>query len=254
MKQARRKELKTNLLSLELQKMYETLNRYATHLVVAAVVVGMILAGWWYTRSQAHAATQQAWREYFAVSQLDPTDDQVDAIDRARDLVAGHGLDKQLGPEVRDLLGRMIYARAMSLDLTADPSERLNLLAEADEVYQALIDTFSDQPFVVARARIMRASIQESRLVAGKGSLETVREIYQALIDAESAIYRPLATNLLSTVEERTRKLVLVAATQPAALPTLSPGAIPPPPVPVPAPATGPAAGPASGGTTQPAE
>lgn len=226
MKQARRKELKRNLLSVKLEELYDASRRYAIHLLAGAAVVVLFVVVVLTMNLRAEAQRQEAWNAYLEVRQMDPAANGEQVLDSARRLVADYGNHPEMGLLARDTLGRLLYARAMTLDPHAEREEYLKLLNDARSAYRDLIAGANSRDEVATRARMMLAAVEETLVLAADEDPEPVRALYAEIIAEDPSVYGPLARNLLDTLDERLRKLDLVA-TRPAD-PEAEPDAAPP--------------------------
>lgn len=226
MKQSRRQELKTNELSMKLQELYQKASRYSTHILVVVLALVVIVLVTNYTRGQRATQLEDASAALLEASRLNPMEEEDNALARARQLVAEYGELEHVGLQARDLLGRMAFQRAQLLNPLEEKDEHVELLKEAQRVYEAIITKHADNAKVVAEARMMLAKINESLVVAGEGDADQVREIYAKLIENESGTFRPLAEEALATLDERLAPLRLVEPGSPETQPARNP--IPP--------------------------
>jgi hypothetical protein len=240
MKQSRRQELRTNELSIKLQELYEKANRYSTHILVVVLALLVIVLVTNYLRSRQAATLQQASEELSDVRGLDVTSEEDNALERARQLVEAYGDTDRVGPQARDLLGRMVYQKAMLMNPRTEKETYVKLLKEAEETYQGLIAAYATDPMAVAEARMMLAKINESLAVVGERDSERVRELYASLADNEAGIYKSLAEEALASLDERLKPLRLVEPGSPETQPARTPIA-PDEPETAPAVETGPA-------------
>lgn len=261
MKKARRQELRSNELSIYLQQVYDAASRNANYVIGGVVVVAAILIIGFVLQSNKRAARQTAWNDYYAVREkssrysADQPDQKPDAIiTEVRRLADKHKSDSELGPRFMELEVDIAYRQAMITSPTAEREKRLALLKEARSAATQLLDRYAAQPEVAHRARMTLAAVEESLFLMGDGSLETVRKLYQSVLDASPNPFASEAKKQLDSLAKRTEKLELVAtrpaeppasqatgATQPAPPSLLNP---PPPPPSAPA-ETPPAAEPA---------
>lgn len=211
MKQARRKELKTNELSLYLQQVYEAASRNATYIIGGVVVVVLVLVVGLIVRRNRLVAQQDAWRTYYNIrdesAKLTP-----ELVDQARSLAASHSGDRDLGPRVLQLQGDLAYAMAISLSPNQEKERRAELFNEAKTAYEQEIRSFSVKPEVVARARLSLASVEESLAVENHGDGAVARSLYQEVIDGGVSEFQADAKARLASLDERLIPLPIVAS------------------------------------------
>src|SRR5687767_12970875 len=135
MKQTRRKELKTNELSIFLHQMYDSIQRNATYLLAGIVVVVIVLVIGLYVQHRRHKTMTDAWTSYYEVRELDVTT-KPEALDRARELADKYGDNAQLGPEVLQLRGDLTHEVALGLVKPEDEDRRIKLLEEANTSFE----------------------------------------------------------------------------------------------------------------------
>ncbi len=225
MKQTRRKELKTNELSLYLQQIYEAMQRHSSYLIGGLVVVVLVLVVGLYVQHNRHKTLQDAWNNYYDLSGKDVVT-QPDALDKARALAAEYADHRDLGPVVLQLRGDLAYPLAMSLNGEKDRDRRLELLREAKSSYEQMLQNFSDRPEVGARARMSLAGVEETLVALGQSKPEQVREYYQKLVDTKPNAFAELAAKKLIDLDKHLEPLKIVA-TRPAPPPTTAPSTTP---------------------------
>lgn len=218
MKQTRRKELKTNELRHLLDQLQEGVQRNATYLLIGLAAVVLILVIALYVRHNRHVARQQAWATYneirdgnvFAQPQL---------LDRAAELAAAQAGNPDLGPLALQLHGDMAYRLAMSLTEEKDRARRMDLLKQAQQTYSEQISRYEQRQDVRARGRMSLAAVEENLVVAGQGTADSVRKLYQQVIDdvveGRPSVYRDLAREKLASLDKRLAPLQIIA-TRPA--------------------------------------
>jgi hypothetical protein len=247
MKQSRRKELKTNELSIYLQQIYDFLSRNVTYVVGAAVVVGLIIiVGTLNVRSQRRARADTA--ERLQLIQAGDVTPDAKLLDELKDMATDYGNDPGLGPEILGMQASLANQLALNLTTEADKPRRDQLLQEAKAACERQIRDFGNRPDIVARARLVMATVEETMYMDHKATLDQIRDLYKQIIDGPPNPYQELAKERLNTLAERTAPLKLVPAPPP------------PPPTPVataPAPTTTrpstSATGPARPATSNPA-
>jgi len=249
MKKSRRKELKTNILSVYLQQIYEAAARNATYLIGGFVVLVLVLVIGLVVQRNRHRALQEAWRQYYELRQQDVRL-RPDVLNRTRSLASEYSEDADLGPMALKLQADQCYQLGLSLSESRERSRRLELMKEAKETYERLIRQFASRPDVVAVARMSLAAVEESLVLAGESDITAVRDCYQQLIDGKPNPYQQLARDQLEDLDKRIESLEIVAtrpaettrpaeATRPAE--TTRPAEGPPPPASAPASTTRPA-------------
>lgn len=214
MKQARRKELKSNELMQYLQDLRDAVVRYSNYIVGGLVVVVLILMIGLYVQHNRHETEAARWREYLELQPAVATG-ETDVIDRAASLADATAGDPRLGPQVQELYARALYARAMTLSPLTESGQRAELLDQAKANYQKLLDRYPGRAGLAARTRLSLADVEETLFLADKGELETVRELYGAVVESGVAPYVEMARTQLDSLDDRTRKLEIVA-TRPA--------------------------------------
>jgi len=220
MKQARRKELKTNELSVYLQQVYETASRNATYIIGGVVVVVLVLVIGLMVRRNRLVARQDAWRTYYSIRDQSAVVTP-ELIDQARNLGASHGSDDDLGPRVSQLRADLAYALAITLSPIEQKERRTELFNEAKAAYEQMIHQFGSRPNVVARARMSLAAVEESLALAGQGDRAAVRRLYQDMIDAPVSVFQADAEARLDSLDERLTRLPIIA-TRPAQAPIIA--------------------------------
>jgi len=227
MKQARRKELKTNELSVYLQQCYDMAARNSSYIIGGVVIVVLVLIVGLMVRRNRLAAEQDAWRAYYNIREQSSTVTP-ELVDQARLLAAEHGSERQLGPRVLQLKGDLVYASAMVLSPNREQQRRLELFNEAKATYEQEIDQFGSKPDIVAKARMSLAAVEESLAIAGQVDGSAARTLYQEVVDSGPNAFQAEAEEKLNSLEERLAKLPIVAS-RPAeeTLPTASAPALP---------------------------
>lgn len=219
MKQARRKELKTNELSIYLQQIQEAVTRNANYIIGGIVVVVLILMIGLYVQSSRHQAEAARWNELEEL-QKPATEVKPETVDRAAALADETAGDSTIGPKARELHADLLYRRALAVSPVSNPGDYVKLLKEAQASYQTLIDGYAKLPAVVARARLNMGSVVESLAVANAANLDEARSLYNQVIDSGKSdaalkLYAEQAAERLETLADRTRPLEIVA-TMPA--------------------------------------
>ena len=224
MKQARRKELKTNALSIYLQQVYETASRNATYLIGGVVVVVLVLVVALMVWRNRLAVQEDAWRTYYSIR------DQSAAVtpellDQARLLAATNAQDRDLGPRVLQQKADLAYALAITLSPNLAKERRTELFNEAKAAYEQQIRQFISQPDVVARSRLSLASVEESLAIASGSDGSAARRLYQEVIDSGVSAFRADAETRLASLDDRLTRLPIVASrpAEPAAIPPSAP-------------------------------
>jgi hypothetical protein len=217
MKQARRKELKTNELSVQLQNLYASVERNSTLIiaVVLAFVAIFVICLLIYQRRENNR--QAGWAAYHDLQTKDPSTSR-DALDNARQLASTWGSDRSLGPAVLALKGTMEHRLAMSLPDPQSKDQKIQLLKEASGTYKELLDRFGDSSQVKAQALMSLAGLEESLAILGQGSPEKVRQYYQDLV-SEPNTYTQFAKQNLAQLDERLKPIQIIATRPAATLP-----------------------------------
>lgn len=254
MKQTRRKELKTNELSIYLQQLYETARRNSSYLIGGAVIVAAILIVIMLVQRNIQAKQQATWTTYYNLR--DEKDlNKPDMMEQVRKLVEDNRDDGVLGPRALELQGDLACRLAMQVKNVSEQEKQIDLLKDAQNAYEQALSRFGNDTEVAARIRMSLASVMESLLVKGQGDKDAIAKLYQAVADTPDCPFKTDAKKRLETLTERLVKLEIVAtrpaeppASQPATMtiPPISvkpvtPAVPPPPPAPASAPASAPA-------------
>lgn len=234
MKQTRRKELKTNDLSVYLHQMQEWTQQNATYLLVGVAAVVLILVIALVIKRNRYQEMQLAWTEYNDLRQTDPAE-KPETLEKIRNLAAQQLDNADLGALAVQLHGDAAYRIALTLTDPKDQARRAELMAEAKKAYQTALDRYGSRQDVRARARLSLGSVEENLVVAGTGSVEAARKYYEQVIsdvvDGRPSVYEPLAREKLMDLEERLAKLEIIATrpaeTAPATAPALVPATAP---------------------------
>ena len=214
MKHSRRQELKTNVLSVYLQQAYEKARLYANYIIGGAVIVVVIIVAGMVMRHSRLAALDQAQKTYSEL-RAGNVAQRPELIDQAGRLADEQGPDSEIGARARELQGDLAYQLAMSPAIK-DQAEKIRLLKQAQTIYEQLLGVSANRPGVAARLRMSLAATDESLYVAGEGSADDIRRLYQQVIDGPDESFKTLARAQLNSLDERLAKLTIVA-TQPAA-------------------------------------
>lgn len=226
MKQTRRKELKTNELSIYLQQIRDTAIQNSNYIIGGLVVVVIILiVGLSVQRSRVKAEADR-WLEFTNIQNA-MSQGSGDPMDRAKALADLTTSDKKLGPRALDLYGDMLREKAMSISPTDQAPERAQLLEQAKSAYEKLIQTYSSQSEVVLEARMKLAALAETQYVDGKGDIEPARQQYQEVLKNPNNAFATAAQQQLDSLAKRTKRLQIVASrpaeSAPAAAATTQP-------------------------------
>jgi hypothetical protein len=230
MKQARRKELRTNDLIVYLQQLSDAAQKNATYLIGGLVAVVAILVILLLVKQRTHRAEQAAWDAYYTLSAQSVVQNP-EVLDQARALADAHIDDGQLGPLAIQLEADFAYNLATSSD---DKERRIKLFKESRDSYQKLLDRYGSREDVAARAKYALAGIEVSLAIHGAGDKEKARQYYKELADGNSP-FKQLATFELSQLDQALRPIQIVASRPAATQPVLRP-------IPGPATSTAPAA------------
>ena len=214
MKQTRRKELKTNELSQQLQQLYAWAERNSTFLLAGVLAIVAILVIGMLAKQRMHNKEAAGWTSYYELRDKDVTAER-DSLDRVRQLAAEWKTDSKLGPSVLRLKGTMEARLAMSLADPKDKDQKIQLLNDAVATYQELLDRYGEQGETAAESHMSLAGLEESLVLLGQGNIEKVRQQYQALASGKS-VYSDIASARLGQLEHRLRSMEIVA-TRPAA-------------------------------------
>ncbi|HSW46948.1 MAG TPA: hypothetical protein VLM89_15405 [Phycisphaerae bacterium] len=222
MKKSRRHDLKTNVLSVYIQQTYEAIGQYANYIIGGVVVVVVILVAFMIVQRNRQATMDQAQKTYYEIRTGDVFE-KPDLIDQAGRLAAEQGIDTELGAKAAELQANLAYNLAMSMGI-GDREKKVARLTEAKQIYEQLLTKVVDRPAAAARLKMSLAAVVESLQVLGKGEVEPVRQLYQAVIAGDDASFKSIAEQKLKTLDERMIPLK-VLATQPASAPATGPAA-----------------------------
>lgn len=230
MKQSRRKELKTNELSVYLQRLAEAVQANANYILAGVVAVLVILAVTGFIQRQRRLAQEEAWRQYISIREQSviPTTQVAEEISV---LAEAQKNNPALGPRTLELMGDIHFSRAVTMPEPADPEKRRELYRKAAEAYREVLKRFGSSPEVAARARMSLAAALESLLILGEGDAAEIRRLYQEVIDSKASGFVADARNQLDTLDRRLAELRIVA-TRPAETTTADATLGPPPPGP----------------------
>lgn len=217
MKQSRRKELKTNELSVYLNQLYEAAQRNASYLIGGVVVVVVVLVVGLLVQRSRHRAEADAWNSYNTIRRGDVTTDPA-LLDNVQTLVAEYGDHADLGPLVLELQGRLAHQLALSMSEDENKQERVRLLKQARDAYRQELDTFGERLDIGDRVRMSLAAVEESLYVEGESEIDTIRQLYGDVVDRDDSPFRETAQGLLDELETRLSPVELVA-TRPAETP-----------------------------------
>jgi hypothetical protein len=249
MKQARRKELKTNELSLYLQQIRDAAARNSSYIIGGVVLVVLILMIGLYVQSSRHEAEAARWAEYREIQKEAATEVKPETLDRAESLAQQTAGDPKLGPDARELHASLAYRRALETSPVSNLDDYVRLLNEAKASYQTMIDQYASRADVVARGRMGLATTLESLAVVNKAEISDVAKQYRQVAESGDATWAETAKSRLDTLPERTKPLQIVAtrpaepvetAPAPATLPAETAPAPAEPAAAEPAPATAP--------------
>jgi hypothetical protein len=239
MKQSRRHELKTNELSVFLQQLYASASRNVNYIVGGVVAVVVVLGIVLYVQHRRTQAREQAWAHYDELRR-ESVAQKPEVLDQIRALAEQHRGKGELGRRTAELAASAASDLAMSPDVASDRARRLELLQDARQRYQGLLDQASDNPAMGERARYNLAKIEETLLLIGESTAERVRSHYQELAKNPHGRFSTLAVEALRTLDERTAPLKIVAtrpadtqpttAMAPATAPATQPAAVTVPP------------------------
>jgi hypothetical protein len=216
MKQSRRQELKTNALSVWLQETYAQLVRNSSYVIGGAVAIVVILIVVVVVQRNRQAAIDQAERTYIEIRSGSVVE-KPDLIDQAGRLAEEQGPTTPLGAKAAELQGDLAYQLAMTAG-PRKPADMISRLKQAKAAYEPLLSQKVNDPGDAARLRMKIAASEESLCVVGEGSADTVRKLYQAVIDGADLSFKTIALELTKSLDERLAKLKIVA-TQPASVP-----------------------------------
>lgn len=215
MKQARRKELKTNELSIYLEQIRDAAVRYSNYILGGIVLAVLILMIGFYVQSSRAQAESARWTEYREIQQQANQSINADLIARAERLAQETAADPRLGPVARELHAELAYQAGLDTSPVSNPEQFTAFLNQARESYQKLINEHAKRPDVTARARLGLAATLENLLVVGKAQPQDAAEQYRQVAESKNEAYADLARSRLDTLPERTRPLTIVA-TRPA--------------------------------------
>ena len=112
----------------------------------------------------------------------------------------------------------------MLLTAPADRTQRIQLLNDAKQTYERIINQYAQRPELVAAARMSLAAVIETLCVDGQATVEQVRNLYQQVgNDGPTTPFQPTAANLLGSLDERLARLEIVPTPPPATAPATAP-------------------------------
>lgn len=211
MKQARKKELKTNELSIYLQQIQEAVVRHANYIIGGVVAVVLILMIGLYVQSSRHQTENARWNELTEIKEAAATEIKPETLDRAERLADETGNHPYLGPETRELVADLAYQKALQTSPVSNAAEYENLLKKAQASYQTLARSYASRPDIVARAKLGLASTYESLSVVGKADIAEAKKQYEEVAKSDNETYSAIAQSRLDTLPERTKPLKIVA-------------------------------------------
>lgn len=229
MKQARRKELKTNDLSQYLQQIYENVQKNSTAILGGLFAVVVILAVILLVQRWRHSNMEEAWKTYFELQTKDPVAEP-EALERARGLAQKEADNPDLGPLAMQLEGDFAYSIASTLTNPAELQRRIDLLQQARRSYEQMASRYQGRPLVTNRANMSLAAANESLIVVGRNTLspsqidvlkDQAKASYRAVLENRPNAFADLAESQLSDFESRLEPLKVVA-TQPATSPAMA--------------------------------
>ncbi len=223
MKQTRRKELKTNDLSIRLQQFSDSIQRNATYWLGVIVIVVAILVIALYVQHRRHKTMAEAWSAYYEVREMNVVT-KPEALDRARELADKYGDNAQLGPAVLQLKGDMACEAALALVKPEEQTRRIELLENAKASFEQLLQQYGSDPQIEARAHMSLAKVGETLLALNKGKIEEVRGHYQALVEKKPNPFVEISEKRLGELTKKLEPLNIVA-TRPAEPPASAPAA-----------------------------
>ncbi|HOB75682.1 MAG TPA: hypothetical protein PKG54_14285 [Phycisphaerae bacterium] len=230
MKQSRRQELKTNELSVFLQQLYASASRNANYIIGGAVVVVAVLAIALYVQHRRTQAREMAWKS-FQELRAESVVEKPELLEQARAMAEQQRGKGELGYRTAELAADMAYELAMSPKMASERAKRLELLRDARQRYQGLLDLASDNPVMAEGPRYNLAKIEETLLVMGESTPDKVRSHYQELLKNPHGRFYAMADEALRTLDDRTVPLKIVATrpadTQPTTAPATAPATQP---------------------------
>lgn len=210
MKQARRKELKTNELSIYLQQIQEYVVQHSNWIIGGIVVVVVILMIGLYVQSSRHQAETARWTELSKIREDSATAVTPELVDRAERLASQTAGDAKLAPATRELHAELAYQLALDTSPVSNPDEYARRLEAARASYEAMVNDCADQPDMVAKGHLGLGSTFESLHVVGKATLDQAREQYRLAVESGTFV-AGMAKDRLDTLADRTRPLNIVA-------------------------------------------
>lgn len=214
MKQARRKELKTNELSIYLHQVQEAIARYSSYIIGGVVAVVLVLVIGLYVQHNRHETQAANWRTYRELMKSTAEQPKPEDLTRTRSLVDETAGDPNLGPLAVELHADTAYQRAMSLSPLNSVPERKQMLETARDGYQKILDQFGSRADLAARARLGLAAVAETLYMDGNGDWKAAEDQYRKLEEGKG-VFAQIARERRETLAQRTEKLRIVA-TRPA--------------------------------------
>lgn len=186
MKTERRHELQQDDLSVQIEKVTQTIKRNAT--LLAGIVVGatVVVAGIYWYRSNQQARLNHAWA---ALSPMDPAATPTELIGTYED-VARQGVSTAITRSAWLKTGAAALEAAIGTARTAgqEPPDRKALLETAENAYKKVLDMVESDSMALGQALMGLGIIAESR-----GRIDEARTWYQRATEEPALKDTPLS-------------------------------------------------------------
>ena len=221
MKAGRRQELRSNELAQYLEELRDFFRRYATYLMIGAVVIAAVLLVWIYQKHSTSEALTTAIKQMRAMPSS--TDEEVrSSIEKLERLASESGNEAVVVQTLRRRAA-MAMRRAHAAE---DGKPSVEFLDLAEAAYQGVLNRFPNRSLDVGVALCGLASIEEDRFVldSDPAHQEAARRYLQRIRDDGQLTGTPIvsvALARLNTLDETFLPIVIAAALPTTAVPSL---------------------------------
>lgn len=225
MKKERRQELHQDDLSVQLEKVKETVKRNAAILTIIVVAAALAVSGVYWYRSSKTAERNQAWA---ALSPMDASTPPAELVESFESVAR-----QQVSPAITRSAWLKTGAAALNAALSAPPAgkpapDRGEMLKTAESAYRQVVDNAGDDKTALGQAMIGLGIVAESR-----GQIDEARTWYQRAKDEAALKETPLAAEAAYRLEGLAHWAEPVEFPPPAPAPApvaTTPGTFAPPP------------------------
>jgi len=220
MKAQRRQELRANELVETLRQAREFLEKYATYVAGAVIVVVVILGVLLWHRSSELAEHRRQWEDYYnlerdavqlVVASLRGTElaesDDLDSLVARYKARASAASDPRVRLLLLEGLGDFCWAYAVNVvDEGSDAAEKARALEEANSAFEQIAREYADDEWAVGKALMAQAVIAEEQ-----GDFDRAEELYRRIIsdpEFEASSLGELAEEALARVDELREPIV----------------------------------------------